>query len=154
MAARNWRPPGRSRIARQARSQNVHHRFSYGRQPNSTFQLSGSYIRICSIFHQGNMGKKAKSTKGAQRAQARKLDKSTLPPPPKPVTDEVRHFWDLGLMMLLQLAWWSRTPKLRCPITELTRFSSRLFSFSCCTTGRIVEVVGRAFSSWNRLQGT
>mmetsp|Transcript_96369 Transcript_96369/g.278168 ORF Transcript_96369/g.278168 Transcript_96369/m.278168 type:complete len:417 (-) Transcript_96369:28-1278(-) len=35
------------------------------------------------------MGKKAKSTKGAQRAQARKLDKSTLPPPPKPVSDEV-----------------------------------------------------------------
>jgi len=35
------------------------------------------------------MGKKAKSTKGAQRAQARKLDKSTLPPPPKPVNDEV-----------------------------------------------------------------
>lgn len=36
------------------------------------------------------MGKKAKSTKGALRAKERKLDKSTLPPPPKPVTDEVR----------------------------------------------------------------
>jgi hypothetical protein len=38
------------------------------------------------------MGKKAKSTKGALRAKAKKLDKSTLPPPPKPVTDEVRLF--------------------------------------------------------------
>jgi hypothetical protein len=36
------------------------------------------------------MGKKAKSTKGKLRATGRKLDKSTLPPPPKPVTDEVR----------------------------------------------------------------
>jgi hypothetical protein len=36
------------------------------------------------------MGKKAKSTKGALKAQDRKLDKSTLPPPPKPVVDEVR----------------------------------------------------------------
>jgi tetratricopeptide (TPR) repeat protein len=35
------------------------------------------------------MGKKAKSTKGVQRAKERKLDKSTLPPPPKAVTDEV-----------------------------------------------------------------
>ncbi|KAG7359930.1 tetratricopeptide repeat protein [Nitzschia inconspicua] len=35
------------------------------------------------------MGKKAKSSKGALRAKERKLDKSTLPPPPKPVTDEV-----------------------------------------------------------------
>jgi len=35
------------------------------------------------------MGKKAKSTKGALRAKERKLDKSTLPPPPKAVTDEV-----------------------------------------------------------------
>ena len=36
------------------------------------------------------MGKKAKSTKGALRAKERKLDKSTLPPPPKAVSDEVR----------------------------------------------------------------
>lgn len=36
------------------------------------------------------MGKKAKSSKGAQRAQARKLDKSSLPPPPKAVNEEVR----------------------------------------------------------------
>lgn len=35
------------------------------------------------------MGKKAKSTKGALRAKERKLDKSTLPPPPKAVSDEV-----------------------------------------------------------------
>lgn len=35
------------------------------------------------------MGKKAKSTKGALRAKERKLDKSTLPPPPKAVVDEV-----------------------------------------------------------------
>jgi len=35
------------------------------------------------------MGKKAKSTKGALRAKERKLDKSTLPPPPKAVGDEV-----------------------------------------------------------------
>lgn len=35
------------------------------------------------------MGKKAKSTKGALRAKERKLDKSTLPPPPKAVIDEV-----------------------------------------------------------------
>lgn len=35
------------------------------------------------------MGKKAKSTKGALRAKERKLDKSTLPPPPKPVSDEI-----------------------------------------------------------------
>mmetsp|Transcript_5242 Transcript_5242/g.12494 ORF Transcript_5242/g.12494 Transcript_5242/m.12494 type:complete len:412 (+) Transcript_5242:99-1334(+) len=35
------------------------------------------------------MGKKAKSTKGVLRAKERKLDKSTLPPPPKAVTDEV-----------------------------------------------------------------
>lgn len=35
------------------------------------------------------MGKKAKSTKGALRAKERKLDKSTLPPPPKPVGDEI-----------------------------------------------------------------
>eukprot|EP00934_Nitzschia_sp_Nitz4_P008106 Nitzschia sp. Nitz4//scaffold178_size73299//21340//22869//NITZ4_005698-RA/size73299-snap-gene-0.132-mRNA-1//1//CDS//3329539119//8096//frame0 len=35
------------------------------------------------------MGKKAKSVKGAQKAKDRKLDKSALPPPPKPVTDEV-----------------------------------------------------------------
>ncbi len=35
------------------------------------------------------MGKKAKSTKGALKAKERKLDKSTLPPPPKPVDDEV-----------------------------------------------------------------
>jgi len=35
------------------------------------------------------MGKKGKSTKGALRAKERKLDKTTLPPPPKPVGDEV-----------------------------------------------------------------
>jgi len=35
------------------------------------------------------MGKKAKSTKGALKAKERKLDKSTLPPPPKAVGDEV-----------------------------------------------------------------
>lgn len=35
------------------------------------------------------MGKKAKSTKGALKAKERKLDKSTLPPPPKAVSDEV-----------------------------------------------------------------
>ena len=37
------------------------------------------------------MGKKAKSTKGALKAKERKLDKSTLPPPPKAVVDEVRN---------------------------------------------------------------
>jgi hypothetical protein len=37
------------------------------------------------------MGKKAKSSKGALRAKERKLDKSTLPPPPKPLVDEVRN---------------------------------------------------------------
>ena len=37
------------------------------------------------------MGKKAKSTKGALKAKERKLDKSTLPPPPKAVGDEVRN---------------------------------------------------------------
>lgn len=36
------------------------------------------------------MGKRAKSQKGAQKAQDRKLDVSTLPPPPKAVVDEVR----------------------------------------------------------------
>ena len=36
------------------------------------------------------MGKKAKSSKGAQKAKDRKLDKSTLPPPPKAIDDEVR----------------------------------------------------------------
>ena len=36
------------------------------------------------------MGKRAKSQKGAQKAQDRKLDTSTLPPPPKAVVDEVR----------------------------------------------------------------
>uniref|UniRef100_A0A7S4A9B7 Uncharacterized protein n=1 Tax=Pseudo-nitzschia australis TaxID=44445 RepID=A0A7S4A9B7_9STRA len=35
------------------------------------------------------MGKKAKSTKGALRAKERKLDKSTLPPPPVAVDKEV-----------------------------------------------------------------
>lgn len=35
------------------------------------------------------MGKRAKSQKGAQKAQDRKLDVSTLPPPPKAVVDEV-----------------------------------------------------------------
>lgn len=35
------------------------------------------------------MGKKPKSTKGALRAKERKLDKTTLPPPPKAVSDEV-----------------------------------------------------------------
>lgn len=35
------------------------------------------------------MGKKAKSTKGALRAKERKLDKSTLPPPPKAVDEEI-----------------------------------------------------------------
>lgn len=35
------------------------------------------------------MGKKPKSSKGAQKAKDRKLDKSTLPPPPKPLNDEV-----------------------------------------------------------------
>jgi len=35
------------------------------------------------------MGKKARSTKGALKAKERKLDKSTLPPPPKAVVDEV-----------------------------------------------------------------
>jgi len=35
------------------------------------------------------MGKKAKSQKGALRAKERRLDKSTLPPPPKAVSDEI-----------------------------------------------------------------
>jgi len=35
------------------------------------------------------MGKKAKSEKGALRAKERKLVKSNLPPPPKPVSDEI-----------------------------------------------------------------
>mmetsp|Transcript_10565 Transcript_10565/g.30192 ORF Transcript_10565/g.30192 Transcript_10565/m.30192 type:complete len:431 (+) Transcript_10565:210-1502(+) len=35
------------------------------------------------------MGKKARSTKGTLRAQDRKLDKNSLPPPPRPVEDEV-----------------------------------------------------------------
>jgi tetratricopeptide (TPR) repeat protein len=35
------------------------------------------------------MGKKPKSSKGALRAKDRKIDKATLPPPPKPLTDEV-----------------------------------------------------------------
>jgi hypothetical protein len=36
------------------------------------------------------MGKKAKSSRGAQKAKERKIDKTTLPPPPKPLNDEVR----------------------------------------------------------------
>ena len=36
------------------------------------------------------MGKKPKSSKGAQKAKERKLDRSTLPPPPKALNDEVR----------------------------------------------------------------
>ncbi|KAL3945808.1 MAG: hypothetical protein SGBAC_000080 [Bacillariaceae sp.] len=35
------------------------------------------------------MGKKPKSSRGAQKAKDRKLDKSTLPPPPKALDDEV-----------------------------------------------------------------
>jgi len=35
------------------------------------------------------MGKKAKTGKGKERAQSRKLDKADLPPPPAPVHDEV-----------------------------------------------------------------
>ena len=38
------------------------------------------------------MGKKAKSSKGAAKAKERKIDKTTLPPPPKPLTEEVRHY--------------------------------------------------------------
>jgi hypothetical protein len=36
------------------------------------------------------MGKKAKSSRGALRAKDRKIDKATLPPPPKALNDEVR----------------------------------------------------------------
>lgn len=35
------------------------------------------------------MGKKPKSSKGAMKAKERKLDKASLPPPPKPLNDEV-----------------------------------------------------------------
>jgi hypothetical protein len=35
------------------------------------------------------MGKKAKSSRGALRAKDRKIDKATLPPPPKALNDEV-----------------------------------------------------------------
>lgn len=46
------------------------------------------------------MGKKAKSTKGAQRAQARKLDKASLPPPPKAVDDEVRIYMSWSFFLV------------------------------------------------------
>ncbi len=36
------------------------------------------------------MGKKARTKRGEQRKQGRKLDKSIIPPPPPPVEDEVR----------------------------------------------------------------
>jgi hypothetical protein len=36
------------------------------------------------------MGKKARTSTGIQKAQARKLDKSQLPPPPPPPSEEVR----------------------------------------------------------------
>ncbi len=48
------------------------------------------------IPYSRKMGKKAKSTKGALKAKERKLDKSTLPPPPKPVDDEVRRIPSLS----------------------------------------------------------
>jgi hypothetical protein len=35
------------------------------------------------------MGKKARSKTGQLKAQSRKVDKTTLPPPPAPVEDEV-----------------------------------------------------------------
>lgn len=35
------------------------------------------------------MGKKAKTKKGEQRAQERKVDKSEIPPPPPPLEEEV-----------------------------------------------------------------
>jgi len=36
------------------------------------------------------MGKKPKSKSGKEKANSRKVDKSTLPPPPAPVDAEVR----------------------------------------------------------------
>jgi hypothetical protein len=55
-----------------------------------TKRLLTSYIEPFARHPNTKMGKKAKSTKGALRAKERKLDKSTLPPPPKAVSDEVR----------------------------------------------------------------
>ena len=46
------------------------------------------------------MGKKGKSTKGALRAKERKLDKTTLPPPPKPVGDEVSRIYKKQYLFL------------------------------------------------------
>ena len=37
------------------------------------------------------MGKKAKNPKGALKAKERKIDKAALPPPPKPLEEEVRY---------------------------------------------------------------
>jgi hypothetical protein len=36
------------------------------------------------------MGKKAKNVSGLNKASSRKIDKTTLPPPPVPVDEEVR----------------------------------------------------------------
>lgn len=44
------------------------------------------------------MGKKAKTKSGKDKASSRKVDKSTLPPPPAPVDLEVRR-------ALLTLVW-------------------------------------------------
>ena len=38
------------------------------------------------------MGKKPKSKSGKEKANSRKVDKSTLPPPPAPVDAEVRRY--------------------------------------------------------------
>ena len=57
---------------------------------NSSIALNFSYFLSLKESVREKMGKKAKSSKGAQRAQARKLDKSSLPPPPKAVNEEVR----------------------------------------------------------------
>jgi len=53
------------------------------------FKIEIVFVSSTSSLNFVTMGKKAKSSKGAQRAKERKINKSDLPPPPKPLTDEV-----------------------------------------------------------------
>ncbi len=46
------------------------------------------------------MGKKARTASGIQKAQSRKVDKSTLPPAPLPPTEEVRNVLQPSLVPL------------------------------------------------------